>query len=303
MTYSIVARDATTGQLGVAVQSCAFAVGAVVPWARAGVGAVATQAIAEDAHGPRCLDELANGLSAEDALHEALAVDPLATLRQVGVVGADGSSASSTGELCIEHAGEVTGEGFAVQANMMSSPAVWSAMASTFQSASGPLARRLLAALKAGEDAGGDARGRMSAALVVVDAEVPMQPGTGTLIDIRVDRNEDPIGVLSKLLIAAEGFDRFSAAVDELFSGNAAGALDEIEAGLDAVPGDENMRFLRAGALIASGSHDAGTEELRRLIAGRPTWEIVVRTFASKGLVALPEDVSIDSVLGSTNGP
>jgi uncharacterized Ntn-hydrolase superfamily protein len=303
MTYSIVARDDATGQLGAAVQSCNFAVGAVVPWARAGVGAVATQAIAEVAHGPRCLDELAKGLSAEEALQAALAADPLATLRQVGVVGADGSSASSTGELCIDHAGAVTGDGFAVQANMMSSPTVWSAMASNFQNASGSLAQRMLAALKAGEDSGGDARGRMSAALVVVGAEVPMQAGTGTLVDIRIDRSVDPIGELSKLLVTAEGFDRFNAAVEELFSGNAAGALEEIAAGLDVVPGDENMRFLRAGALIASGSLDAGTEELRGLIAGRPTWETVVRSFASKGLIALPEDVSIDSVLGSVHRP
>jgi uncharacterized Ntn-hydrolase superfamily protein len=303
MTYSIVARDDATGQLGAAVQSCNFAVGAVVPWARAGVGAVATQAIAEVAHGPRCLDELAKGSSAEEALQAALAPDPLATLRQVGVVGADGSSASSTGELCIDHAGAVTGDGFAVQANMMSSPEVWSAMASAFQSASGSLAQRLLAALTAGEDSGGDARGRMSAALVVVDAEVPTQAGTGRLVDIRVDRSDDPVGELTKLLVAAEGFDRFNAAVDELFGGNAAGALDEIDAGLDLVPGDENMRFLRAGALMASGSLDAGSEELRGLIAGRPTWETVVRSFASKGLTALPGDVSIDSVLGPSDGP
>jgi hypothetical protein len=176
-------------------------------------------------------------------------------------------------------------------------------MASSFQSASGSLAQRLLAALKAGEDTGGDARGRMSAALVVVDAEVPVQSGTGTLVDIRVDRSDDPIGELSRLLVAAEGFDRFSAAVDELFGGNAAGALAEIAAGLNLVPGDENMRFLRAGALIASGSEAAGTEELRSLIASRPTWETVVRSFASKGLIGLPENVLIDSVLGSLDRP
>jgi uncharacterized Ntn-hydrolase superfamily protein len=237
-------------------------------------------------------------LSAEEALQATLAVDPLASLRQVGVVGADGSSASSTGELCIDHAGAVIGAGFAVQANMMSSTTVWSAMASAFQSASGSLARRLLAALKAGEDSGGDARGRMSAALIVVDAVPPRQAGTGALVDIRIDRSDDPLGDLSKLLVAAEGFDRFNIAVEELFSGDAANALKEIDSGLAAVPGDENMRFLRAGALIASGSVDAGARELRGLIADRPTWEIIVRSFASKGLVALPENVSIDSVLG-----
>ena len=130
MTYSIVARDPATGELGVAVQTCMFAVGSVVPWARAGVGAVATQAIAEAAYGPRCLDALANGATASEALAAAQAADPMAALRQVGVVGADGTAAATTGELCIDHAGDVLGDGFAVQANMMSTAAVWPAMAS-----------------------------------------------------------------------------------------------------------------------------------------------------------------------------
>ena len=298
MTYSIVARDDTTGNLGVAVQSCIFAVGAFVPWARPGVGAAATQAIAEIAHGPRCLDGLANGLSAGDAVEATLATDPLAALRQLGAVGADGSAASTTGQLCIDHAGDVSGDGFAVQANMMSSPKVWPAMASAYQGSSGPFAHRLLDALRAGEEAGGDARGQMSAALVVVDAQVPEQPGTGTLVDIRVDFSKDPIGELSRLLVAAEGFDRFNRAADELFGGNARGALAEVDEALDRVPGDENMRFLRSGALIASGSVDAGAAELRSLIEARPTWEIVVRSFAANGLVALPHAVSIDELLG-----
>jgi uncharacterized Ntn-hydrolase superfamily protein len=157
MTYSIVARDAATGELGVAVQSCMFA-----------VGAVATQAIGEPAYGRRCLDVLATGGRATDALTSAQAVDPLAALRQVGVVAADGTAAATTGELCIDHAGDVVGDGYCVQANMISSPRVWSAMAAAFEAATGPLPRRLLAALEAREAAGGDARGRMSAALLVV---------------------------------------------------------------------------------------------------------------------------------------
>jgi hypothetical protein len=118
--------------------------------------------------------------------------------------------------------------------------------------------------------------------LVVVDAEPPMQAGTGTPSNIRIGRSDDRIGELSKLLFAAEGFVRFNAAVEELFRGNAADALDEIASGLSAVPGDVNMRFLRAGALIASGSVQAGTEELPKLIAGRRTWEIIVRSSPRK---------------------
>jgi uncharacterized Ntn-hydrolase superfamily protein len=206
VTYSIVARDEASGELGVAVETCMFAVGSLVPWARAGVGAVATQAIGEAAYGPRCLDALAAGASAEEALSAAQGVDPLAVIRQVGVVGANGTSAAVTGELCIDHAGHVVGDGFAVQANMVSTPEVWQAMASAFTGSSGPLAHRLLAALVAGDAAGGDARGRMSAALLVVDAVPAAQPGGGTIVDVRVDRSEDPLGDLAALLVTGEAF-------------------------------------------------------------------------------------------------
>lgn len=150
LTYSIVARDALSGDLGVAVQTCMFAVGSTVPWPRPGIGAVATQAITEAAYGPRCLDRLALGATATEALAAAQAADPMPALRQVGVVSSDGSVAVTTGELCIDHAGEFAGDGFVVQANMMSTPDVWPAMASTFAGSSGALAHRLLAALKAG---------------------------------------------------------------------------------------------------------------------------------------------------------
>jgi hypothetical protein len=156
MTYSVVARDPASGALGVAVQSCFFAVGAVVPWARPGVGAVATQAFADPAYGHRCLDALAAGSSAAEALDKASAADPAAFLRQVGVVAADGSVAAHTGAGCIDHAGHRTGDGVAVQANMMASPSVWPAMADAYAYATGP--RRLLAALDAAQAAGGDAR-------------------------------------------------------------------------------------------------------------------------------------------------
>ena len=124
MTLSIVARDAETGQLGVALQTAMFAAGAFVPWVRPGVGAVASQAIGELAYGPRCLDALQRGRTAAEALAAAEAEDPMAVVRQVGVVGADGSAAATTGAFCVEPAGHVVGEGFAVQANMMSSPDV-----------------------------------------------------------------------------------------------------------------------------------------------------------------------------------
>jgi uncharacterized Ntn-hydrolase superfamily protein len=139
VTYSVVARDDLAGELGVAVQACMFAVGSLVPWARPGVGVVVSQAISGPACGPRCLDGLAAGRTAAGALGAAQAADPLAALRQVGVAAADGTVAVATGALCIDHAGHVMGDGFAVQANMMSSPGVWPAMASAFESSAGPV--------------------------------------------------------------------------------------------------------------------------------------------------------------------
>ena len=153
MTYSIVARDAATGVLGVAVQTCMFAAGASVPWARAGVGAVATQAIGEPAYGPRCLDAMQAGASAAAALAQARSADGAAILRQVGAVSADGSAAAMTGEWCIDHAGHLIGEGFTVQANMAASPEVWPCMAAAFRDSAAPFPSA--PAGRAGRGAGG----------------------------------------------------------------------------------------------------------------------------------------------------
>jgi uncharacterized Ntn-hydrolase superfamily protein len=296
MTYSIVARDPATGEMGIAVQTCYLAVGSIVPWARPGVGAVATQAFAERAYGPRCLDALASGADAGAALARARAEDPGAAVRQVAVVGADGATAVVTGEMCVDHAGHTAGDGYTAQANMVSSPEVWGAMAAAYERAIGPLARRLLAALDAGEAAGGDARGRMSAALVVVAGEAPAVPGGGRVVDLRVDRSDDPLGDLARLLDAADAYAASDAATDQLIGGDPAAALGTIEAALDLVPGSEHLRLTRAGALLASGAVDEGVAEVRALVAARPTWEIIVRSFAANGFVAVPDGLSIDDL-------
>jgi uncharacterized Ntn-hydrolase superfamily protein len=171
-------------------------------------------------------------------------------------------------------------------------------MASAFTEATGSLDRRMLAALQAAEAAGGDARGRMSAALVVVDGRVPSAPGSDTLVDVRVDRSDDPVGDLGRLLDARDAYAAFNIGVNELFGGHPSEALESVESGLRTLPGEENLRFLRAGALMATGSIDAGIAEVRALIADRPTWEVIVRSFARKGLLTLPNGVTINSVLG-----
>jgi len=296
VTYSIVARDPETRQLGVAVQTAMPAAGATIPWARPGVGVVATQAIGEPAYGTWCLDALAAGHDADAALATAAARDPLPPLRQVAVVGTDGPAAAMTGELCIDHAGHVVGDGFAVQANMMRSTEVWPAMAEAYRHATGPLARRLLATLVAAEAAGGDARGRMSAALVVVDGVVPELPGSGVVLDARVDRSDDPLAELTRLVDVADGYARFHAAVAALMAGDGATALAEADTGLVLLPGETNLEFVRAGALAAAGETGAAADQLRALVREQASWATLARSFAAKGLLTLPEGFSLDDL-------
>jgi len=296
MTSSIVARDDATGALGVAVETCMFAVGTLATWGRPGVGVVATQAFAESAYGPRCLDAMEGGLSASDDLTATRAEDPLAFLRQVGVVSANGTAAAMTGDGCIDYSGHLVGDGFAVQANMAASPEVWSEMAEGFRVSTASFSWRLLAALDAGQTAGGDARGVMSAALLVVDGH-RCDPWAGRLTDLRVDRSDDPLHDLHRLVEASEGFDGLNRAVDALTNGDAEAAVTAVEQGLAALPDDENLRFGRALAMLASGEVQAAGVEFRALIAARPTWEIIVRSYAAKAWLALPESTSIDTLL------
>ncbi len=199
-TYSIAGADPEANECGVAVQSKFLAVGAFVPFARGGIGAVATQAFANITYGPRGLDLLAEGMSPEETVAALTSDDELRAHRQVGVVAADGRSASFTGAECYEHAVSATGDGFAAQGNILTAPGVVGAMAETFAATIGPLAVRLLEALDAGERAGGEKRGMESAALVVV------RPGGGyggnndRWLDLRVDHDDTPIDALRGLL-------------------------------------------------------------------------------------------------------
>ena len=232
-TYSIVARDADTGALGVAVQSHWFSVGSVVSWGRAGVGTVATQSVAEPAYGPRLLDRLQKGEALDAALKALLAEDEAAHLRQVAAVDAAGAIAVHTGEGCIEYAGHAAGEGFSAQANMMASPEVWPAMAEAFSSSEGPLARRLLVALEAAERAGGDVRGRQSTALLVVPGE---GEGWRREVELRVEDHPEPLDELGRLLDLHDAY-ALAADGDELlfWAGLSLAQGGEVEQGAAAV--------------------------------------------------------------------
>ncbi len=199
-TFSIVARDPETGDLGIAVQSKFLAVGAVVPWARAGIGAVATQARANVAWGPAGLDLLASGMNAQEALNTLTANDEGAVERQAGIVDARGVAATFTGTGCMPWAGGVQGEGFCCQGNILIGPDVVDAMADAFRTSTISLPHRLISALEAGQAAGGDSRGKESAALLIVRERGGYGGNNDRYIDLRVDDHPEPIAELRRIL-------------------------------------------------------------------------------------------------------
>jgi uncharacterized Ntn-hydrolase superfamily protein len=272
-TYSIVARDPDTGDLGVAVQSHWFSVGSLCSWARAGIGAVATQSVVEPAYGPDALDRLADGIGAQQALGELLAADPLAAVRQVAVVDMRGGIGVHTGADCIAHAGHVTGEHWSCQANMMARETVPAAMSAAFAAAAGELPQRLLAALEAAEAEGGDVRGRQSAAMVVVPAAG--EPWRRT-VDLRVEDHHDPVPELGRLLALQRAYDLAGSADDLLAAGRGdeAGTLYREAAAL--APESDELLFWSGLALAQSGELEAGVDAVRKAAERHPNWLVLL---------------------------
>jgi uncharacterized Ntn-hydrolase superfamily protein len=267
-TYSIVARDGDSGELGVAVQSHWFCVGGVVAWARPGAGAAATQSVAEIAHGPNVLQHLEEGLDPEAAVAAVLGDDRLADYRQLGVVDRGGAVAAHTGPGCIPDAGHVLGQAFACQANMMAGAGVPEAMARAYRAAPGDLAERMLTALEGAEAAGGDVRGRQSAALLIVPAGG--EPWRARF-DLRVDDHPDPLAELRRLLRLGRAYE-LAGRADELL---AQGAHEQASAlyvqGAELAPEADELSFW-AGLGIAATDLPAGLRLVRQAAAGNPKW-------------------------------
>lgn len=269
MTYSIVALDPQTGELGAACQSHWFSVGSLCTWARAGAGAVATQSVVEPAYGPDALDRLADGVGAAQALGELLAADPLAEVRQVGVIDARGGVSVHTGAGCVPYAGDVAGEHWSCQANMMRNETVPAAMSAAFAASTGDLASRLMAALEAAEGEGGDVRGRESASLLVVPSEG--EPWR-TRIDLRVDDNPDSVAELRRLLGLQRAYE-LAGEADELMAADRAdeaGALYRRAAEL--APDADELLFWSGLAIAHAGDLEAGLDAINRAAAANPSW-------------------------------
>ena len=269
MTYSIVAHDGSSGELGVAVQSHWFSVGSIVGWAEPGVGAVATQSIAEQAYGPWLLARLGAGAEPGPALEDLVRADEAGPYRQVAAVDTSGRVAVHTGERCIPHAGHVVGDGYSAQANMMASPRVWPAMAEAFGEASGSLARRMLAALQAAEAEGGDVRGRQSAALIVVPAAgEPWERAC----ELRIEDHAEPLGELARLLALREAYDVADEGDRLAAAGLQAEAGERYRRASALAPGNAELLFWSGLALAAAGDVPAGTERVKRAIEMHPGW-------------------------------
>jgi uncharacterized Ntn-hydrolase superfamily protein len=273
MTYSLVARDPETGELGVAVQSHWFSVGSIVTWARPGVGAVATQSIAEPAYGPRLLDRLAAGERPDEALAAELAADDSARFRQVAVVDERGRVAAHTGDGCIPDAGQVEGEGFSAQANMMASPDVWPAIAATFESAAGPLARRMLEALEAGEGAGGDVRGRQSATLLVVPAGGDRWRRT---VELRVEDSVEPLAELRRLLDLHDAYSLADRADNLAGEGRHAEAAELYQRASAGAPASVELSFWAGLAIAQDGDVEGGAERVAAAIEAHDGWRLLL---------------------------
>ena len=280
-TYSVVARDPVTGQLGVGVQSRAFAAGRIVPWARPGVGAVATQALSAVRHGPDGIELMRSGLTAGQALAAVVAGDESRELRQVAMVDARGNAAAHTGKSCVQAALHVVGEGFSAQGNMLAGPPVIEELAGAFASSGGPLAERLLAGLDAAEAAGGDARGRQAAGLLVVSGD-PAEPWYAQQVNLRVDDHAAPLTELRRLLGVQRTRERFGDLRVRLERGDL-GAWQEFRA--DPIP-DPEIRLYLAAALWPH-RRDEARDQFRALFGEHPRWREVARAFAVAGRIKL----------------
>jgi uncharacterized Ntn-hydrolase superfamily protein len=270
MTYSLVAFDPDTGECGVAVQSHWLSVGGLVTWGEPGVGVVATQANVEVAYGPRGLARMKAGASAPEALVELLAADDLAAVRQVAMVDSYGGVSAHTGDECMAFCGQHLASHYSTQGNLMATDRVWGDMAAAFEAGGGSLAERLLDALDAGEAAGGDVRGRQSAAILVVPAEgEPWQ----RVVELRVEDDPEPLVELRRL-VALKAAYVVAAVGDELQGrGDHAGAAAKYIEAWEMAPDCEELSFWASLSLVRLGDVERGLPLLRRTVAAHPGWK------------------------------
>ncbi|MUP44975.1 DUF1028 domain-containing protein [Gramella sp. BOM4] len=289
-TYSIVARDTITGEMAVAVQSHWFSVGPLVAWGRSGVGVVATQSFVNPAYGPEGLNLMEKGMSAEQALTQLIEKDPGRAYRQVAFLDDTGSVSAFTGDNCVEAAEHLTGKNFSVQANMMLNDKVVSAMAEAYMRyPKYPLAERVMEALKAAQDTGGDIRGKQSAALIVVGPEKTSKEWEDKKIDLRVDDHPEPIKELERLLKVSRAYEHMNKGDLAVEEGDMSKALKEYGTAEKMFPDNLEMKFWKAVALANSGRIDEAKPIFDAVFEQDQNWKEMLTRLPAAGLLTISE--------------
>ncbi|HUM46409.1 MAG TPA: DUF1028 domain-containing protein [Chitinophagales bacterium] len=275
-TFSIVARDPVTGEMGVAVQSHWFSVGTVVSWAEAGVGAIATQSFVNPALGQEGLQLLKEGKTAREVLDLLIGKDEGRAVRQLAVLDAKGRTATYTGEKCIPEAGHISEENFSVQANLMLNDKVWPAMAAAFKKAKGPLAERMIVALEAGQAAGGDIRGKQSAAILVVKAGASGKLWEDREIDLEVADHPDPIKELKRLLQVHRAYEHMNAGDLAVEKNDMPLAMQEYATAENLFPENLEMKFWHAVTMVNNGMTSESLPLFKTVFEGDKNWRLLI---------------------------
>ncbi|GJL93872.1 MAG: hypothetical protein DHS20C05_02770 [Hyphococcus sp.] len=287
-TYSIVARDAETGEMGVAVQSHWFSVGSIVSWAEAGVGAVATQAFVEPAYGPWGLDAMRKGKAADKTLEKLIAKDENENVRQVAFVDAEGRIGAHTGAKSIIESCDQQGEAYSVQANLMDKETVCAAMAAAFEASEGDLAERMMAALEGAQSVGGDIRGKQSAAMIVVEGTRKDNPWEGRVIDLRIEDHETPLAELRRLITLNRAYNLMNEGDALVTDGDMDAANKAYEAASALAPDNHEMVFWRAVTLASIGEVEASLPLFKEAFDAWPLWRELIPRLPHSDI--LPDD-------------
>ena len=289
-TFSIVARDAVTGEMAVGVQSHWFSVGTAVSWGEAGVGVVATQSFVNKSYGIKGLDLMKKGKTAPEALKELLAADEGREVRQVAMIDANGNVNAWTGKNCIDHAGNIIGKNYSVQSNMMLGNKVNAAMSKAFEGSEGkPLAERVLIALQAAEGAGGDIRGKQSAAILVVAGKSTGQPWNERLIDLRVDDHKAPLGELDRLLKIYRAYEHMDKGDLATEKNDMKGAMEEYSAAMKMFPENLEMQYWTAITLANNKKVADASKLLQKIYKKDANWRELTRRLPKVNLLTVSE--------------
>lgn len=287
-TFSIVARDKKTGEMGVAVQSHWFSVGADVPWAEAGVGVVATQSFVDPSYGTKGLELMRLGKSASETLKQLIAADSGEAVRQVAMVDSKGEAAVHTGKRCVDYAGHRTGDGYSVQANLMLNDKVPNAMANAFETAPGDLAERMMMALEAAQEVGGDIRGKQSAAMIMVKAQSSGKSWADRTVNLRVEDHPEPLKELRRLISVARAYGHMNAGDAAMEKNDVETALKEYGEAMKLAGDNVEIAFWSALTLALKGKVDQALPIFKKVFLEDRNWVEVLKRLPKAGMI--PDD-------------